>query len=122
MEEAQSELASQATGAVLVRPSTRGASQLTATIKLSDDVYRHVDIIEEQKKHPWTIGKVLRIKGESRIGDESFDDLDELLARYIDPLVNHYMDAFAFRKYVVASREQLGTKEKNRIDGGLKKG
>ena len=43
----------------------------------------HIEIQEEDKDNQFSLGKKLRID------DEEFEDLDEVIARYVDPMVSN---------------------------------
>lgn len=64
-------------GEAIIRPSSKGNNHLTVTWKISRGCYQHVDVIEERKMNEFSIGKRLIIDG------EDFEDLDEILARYV---------------------------------------
>lgn len=64
-------------GESIVRPSSRGPSYLTLTLKVYEGVYAHKDIIERGKEHT-DITSLLRIGKTLKIGDDTFEDLDEV--------------------------------------------
>jgi len=64
-------------GESIIRPSSRGPSYLTLTLKISDGVYAHKDIVEGGKEHK-DITSLLRIGKTLKIGDDTFEDLDEV--------------------------------------------
>jgi len=65
------------TGESIIRPSSLGPSYLTLTLKTSDGVYAHKDIVEGGKKHKDFIS-LLRMGKTLKIGDDTFEDLDEV--------------------------------------------
>lgn len=67
-------------GEAVFRPSSLGTDHLTLSWKMSDKIYRHYDIKEEQKASDRRLGSKLVLK------DETYEDLDEILARYISPM------------------------------------
>uniref|UniRef100_A0A7E4VC01 Suppressor of Ty 6 homolog n=1 Tax=Panagrellus redivivus TaxID=6233 RepID=A0A7E4VC01_PANRE len=67
-------------GDAIIRPSTSHRDHLVVTWKVTDDIYQHITVREENKVHHFNIGKTLYI------GEDSFEDLDEILARYVQPL------------------------------------
>jgi len=69
-----------------VRPSSKGTDHLTVKWKVADVIYQHVDVGEEGKENAFSLGKSLWI------GDEQFEDLDEIVVRYI-----HVRDLLSFR-------------------------
>jgi hypothetical protein len=66
-------------GEVVIRPSARGLHHLTITWKCSDEVYVHLGVLEKDKPNDVSsaLGRTLII------GDEKFDDLDEILERFV---------------------------------------
>lgn len=64
-------------GESIVRPSSRGPSFLTLTLKIYDGVYAHKDIVEGGKEHK-DITSLLRIGKTLKIGEDTFEDLDEV--------------------------------------------
>ena len=89
--EAEKIMASMDQGEVIVRPSSKGTDHLTVTWKVADDIYQHVDVREEGKENAFSLGQSLWI------GDEEFEDLDEIVARYINPMAAHARDLLSFR-------------------------
>lgn len=80
-------------GEVVVRPSSKGADHLTITWKVADKIYQHVDIREEGKANAFSLGSSLLI------GTEEYEDLDEIIARYINPMAAHARDLLYFKYY-----------------------
>lgn len=70
-------------GESVVRPSSRGPSYLTLTLKVYDGVYAHKDIIEGGKDHK-DITSLLRIGKTLKIGEDTFEDLDEVSSLLIN--------------------------------------
>lgn len=64
-------------GESIIRPSSRGPKFLTLTLKVYDAVYAHKDIIEGGKDHK-DITSLLRIGKTLKIGEDTFEDLDEV--------------------------------------------
>ncbi|XP_068086670.1 transcription elongation factor SPT6 [Anabrus simplex] len=89
-------------GEVIVRPSSKGADHLTVTWKVADGVYQHIDVREEGKENAFSLGQSLWI------GNEEFEDLDEIIARYVNPMAAHARDFLQFKYY----RETEGLKDK----------
>jgi transcription elongation factor SPT6 len=95
------ELAKQDIGDCLFRPSSKGQDHLTCSFKFYDFVFGHLDIIEEGKPAVNMLGTRFRIS------TETYDSLQEILERYINPIAK-------------LTREVLGhTKFKDCITGGL---
>lgn len=89
--EAEKLMASMDQGDVIVRPSSKGTDHLTVTWKVGDSICQHVDVREEGKENAFSLGQSLWIN------DEEFEDLDEIVARYINPMAGHAKDIYAFR-------------------------
>lgn len=70
-------------GESIIRPSSRGPSFLTLTLKVFDGVYANKDIVEGGKEHK-DITSLLRIGKTLKIGEDTFEDLDEVIISNID--------------------------------------
>ncbi|XP_076825036.1 transcription elongation factor SPT6-like [Clavelina lepadiformis] len=88
-------------GDAIIRPSSKGSDHLTATWKVADSVCAHIDIKEEKKENAFSLGKSLWI------GNEEFEDLDEIMARYIQPMAANARDLVSHKNY----RDVSGKKE-----------
>lgn len=64
-------------GDFTIRPSCKGPAHLSITLKLSDDLFSHIDIAESDKEH-WDLNSFLRLGKTLTIEDESYKDLDEV--------------------------------------------
>ncbi|XP_062328913.1 transcription elongation factor SPT6-like [Osmerus eperlanus] len=89
-------------GDVIIRPSSKGENHLTVTWKVADCIYQHIDVREEGKENAFSLGHTLWIN------NEEFEDLDEITARFVQP-----MAAFA--------RDLLGHKYFQECSGGDRK-
>ena len=67
-------------GDVIFRPSSKGEDHLTVTWKVSDGIYQHIDVKEKGKINAFSLGSSLWI------GGEEYEDLDEIMARFINPV------------------------------------
>ncbi|GJX76135.1 transcription elongation factor SPT6 [Tanacetum coccineum] len=92
-------------GESIIRPSSRGTSYLTLTLKIYKDVYAHKDIIEDGKENKGPgmlcLGKTLKI------GEDVFEDLDEVMDRYVDPLVTHLKKMLEYRKFKEGGKAEV---------------
>ena len=70
-------------GDVIFRPSSKGEDRLTVTWKVAENVYQHIDIKEQGKINSFSLGSSLFI------GNEEYEDLDEIMARFINPVRGH---------------------------------
>ena len=78
-------------GDVIFRPSSKGEDRLTVTWKVAENVYQHIDIKEQGKINSFSLGSSLFI------GNEEYEDLDEIMARFINPVRAHsLMTSFKF--------------------------
>ncbi len=64
--------------------------------KVTDGIYQHVDVKEERKENMFSLGQSLYI------GVEEFEDLDEIIARYVNPMASHARDIISYKYYVGA--------------------
>lgn len=80
-------------GEAIIRPSSKGANHLTVTWKVTDDILQHIDVREEGKENAFSLGQSLWI------GNEEFEDLDEIIARHINPMASHARDILSFKNY-----------------------
>ncbi|CAD6271717.1 unnamed protein product [Miscanthus lutarioriparius] len=97
-EEAMQFLSDKEHGEKVIRPSSRGPSFLTLTLKIFDGVYAHKEITESGKDHK-DITRLLRLGKTLTIDNETFEDLDEVIDRYVDPLVGHLKSMLSYRKF-----------------------
>ncbi|CAH2065577.1 unnamed protein product [Thlaspi arvense] len=93
-------------GESIVRPSSRGLNYLTLTLKIYDGVYAHKEIVEGGKENKditslQCIGKTLKI------GEDTFEDLDEVMDRYVDPLVSHLKTMLNYRKFRKGTKPEV---------------
>lgn len=91
--EAEKIMATMEQGDVIVRPSSKGADHLTVTWKVADGIYQHIDVREEGKENAFSLGQSLWI------GNEEFEDLDEIIARHVNPMAAYIRDMFSFKYF-----------------------
>ncbi len=81
---------------------------LTVTWKVSDGICQHVDVLEQGKERPFSLGKSLFI------GEEEYEDLDEIIARHVQPMAanvreitshKYYYKGFPFSRHIHQNRE-----------------
>lgn len=80
-------------GEAIIRPSSKGADHLTVTWKVCDDVFQHIDVREEGKENAFSLGQSLWI------GNEEFEDLDEIIARHVTPMAAYARDLLGYKYY-----------------------
>ncbi|KAI8609210.1 SH2 domain-containing protein [Chytriomyces sp. MP71] len=85
-------------GSLIIRPSTKGNDHICITWKVDEGLFQHIDILETKKENEWTLGKTLVIEG------KKFDDLEEIIAMYVEPMAQHFAEA---RKHVKYRNEGL---------------
>ena len=108
-------LAAAPVGEVMFRPSLKGPDHMTACIKLSETgPLLHVNILMEDKKAPAEIGNKLIIGRDAAKGSagEVFHDLDEICARYVEPLVESVREAAKHRKFAAEPAAEVEAKLK----------
>ncbi|KAG6613482.1 Transcription elongation factor SPT6 [Phytophthora cinnamomi] len=94
-------LREQPVGEVVIRPSTLGTDHLTLTWKMLDGVYRHFDIQEKDKPSEARIGQTLIIK------EEKYENIDELIARFVDPMNSLVEDVVRYKYYMGVPKESV---------------
>ncbi|XP_053313046.1 transcription elongation factor SPT6 [Spea bombifrons] len=80
-------------GDVIIRPSSKGENHLTVTWKVSEGIYQHVDVREEGKENAFSLGSTLWIN------TEEFEDLDEIIARFVQPMASFARDLLNHKYY-----------------------
>lgn len=88
-------------GYTLFRPSSRGYSHLSITWKFYTDVFVHIEIEEQDKPNNWSLGKKLKI------ADDVYDDLDDVMANFIDPLVNLTESIVTHRRFKAGRKHEI---------------
>jgi transcription elongation factor SPT6 len=79
----EKKLAEMEQGHAIIRPSSQGQNFLTVSWKVTDGIYQHVTIREEGKANAFSLGHQLFIE------NETYEDLDEIIARYIQPMASY---------------------------------
>eukprot|EP00730_Choanoeca_flexa_P006581 TRINITY_DN12178_c0_g1_i1.p1 TRINITY_DN12178_c0_g1~~TRINITY_DN12178_c0_g1_i1.p1 ORF type:complete len:1596 (+),score=552.73 TRINITY_DN12178_c0_g1_i1:100-4887(+) len=84
------ELEGKSIGDALFRPSSQGPNFLTCTWKVGESTFQHVRIQEDEaaKLDSLSLSSRLMIDNGSS-GTEEFEDLDEIIARWIQPMAAH---------------------------------
>lgn len=95
-------------GSFVIRPSSQGRDHLNITWKFAKfnkdtdpDIYIHIDVIEEGLSENVTVGNAFKI------GDEKFEDLDELIASYLEPRIDKVNEMMKFRKYSDGDEDEV---------------
>ncbi len=71
-------------GEAIFRPSSKGKDFLTLSFKGLREEIVHVMVAEKDKPHEHALGRKLSIKGIN----EEYEDLDEVIARYVNPVAS----------------------------------
>uniref|UniRef100_A0A8C2ZF95 SPT6 homolog, histone chaperone and transcription elongation factor n=1 Tax=Cyclopterus lumpus TaxID=8103 RepID=A0A8C2ZF95_CYCLU len=80
-------------GDLIIRPSSKGENHLTVTWKVAEGIYQHVDVREEGKENAFSLGHTLWIN------TDEFEDLDEITARYIQPMASFARDLLGHKYF-----------------------
>ncbi|BHF60733.1 Transcription elongation factor SPT6 [Sparganum proliferum] len=80
-------------GAIIIRPSRQGTDHLTVSLKVDDGILKHFDVIEKDKTQSFALGRTLLI------GNEEFEDLDEIVARFMQPMVYLIREVMTHKYY-----------------------
>jgi len=100
-EEAEKLLKNAPIGDTVFRPSSRGPDHIAMTFKFFDDVYVNLDITELGKKSFTSVGSKLILE------KIEFDDLDEIISKYIVPLTNFIKKIRDNQKFSNKSEEDI---------------
>lgn len=113
--EAERLLSSAVLGEAIIRPSgSHGAGHLTLTWKIDQceqgGLFQHVDVTEGQRTTDFSLGKQLSIQhadGSKHV----YEDLDEIIARFVEPLSTYLQDVRTCPKYLaVTSLDRTGAR------------
>ncbi|PSR90343.1 transcription elongation factor SPT6 [Coniella lustricola] len=99
--QAEEYLGSQASGEVIIRPSSKGNDHLAITWKVADSVYQHVDVLELQKENEFSVGRLLRV------GKFNYTDLDELIVDHVKAMARKVAEMMQHEKFHKGSRNEL---------------
>lgn len=106
-------------GEAIIRPSSKGADHLTVTWKVTENIYQHIDVREEGKENAFSLGRSLWI------GNEEFEDLDEIIARHINPMAAYASELLDFKYYKTSvegikdKAEEILKEQKKQNPGGI---
>ena len=93
-------------GDVVLRPSSKGVTQLSLTLKFSADVFVHFDIFEGKKPG---VGHTANLALGSPLTMENveYEDLDEVYARHVEPVVKLVVAAHRHRKFRAGDKREV---------------
>lgn len=100
--QAEEWLGSQASGEVIIRPSSKGNDHLAITWKVADSVYQHIDVLELQKENEFSVGRLLRV------GKFNYTDLDELIVDHVKAMARKVAEMMQHEKFQKGSKSELG--------------
>lgn len=98
---AESFLEARPVGEYLFRPSSLGRDHIALSWKVTNGIVQHVDVLERGKESEFTLGRELCI------GKDVFGDLDEIGARFVDPMARHVRDLLKFQKFYLGTLQDL---------------
>ncbi|TKY49791.1 Transcription elongation factor SPT6 [Spatholobus suberectus] len=104
-DQAKQFLADQEVGEYIFHPSSRGPCYLTLSLKIFNGVYVHKDIAEGGKSH--NIKNLLGLGETLKVGEETFEDINQVIERYVNPLVVHLKAMINFRKFKKGSKAEV---------------
>ncbi|XP_043252749.1 transcription elongation factor SPT6-like isoform X2 [Colletes gigas] len=106
-------------GETIIRPSSKGSDHLTVTWKVTEKIHQHIDVREEGKENVFSLGRSLWI------GNEEFEDLDEIIARHINPMAVYASELLDFKYYkpnvegLKDKAEEILKEQKKQNPGGI---
>lgn len=100
-EEAEKILKDKKIGDTIFRPSSKGPDHIAMTFKFFDNVYVNLDITELEKKNMMSIGSKLILE------KKAYDDLDEILSKYVVPLSTYITKLTSSHKFSSKSEEEI---------------
>ncbi|MCO5570094.1 hypothetical protein L7F22_023810 [Adiantum nelumboides] len=106
MSDAIESLAEKDVGEIIIRPSSKGPTHLSITLKFYDGVYTHIDVLEGGKDSK-DFTSFLSLGKSLKIGEDVFEDLDEVIARYVDPLVGNLKEMLRYRKFRRGQKDEV---------------
>ncbi|KAI8824048.1 SH2 domain-containing protein [Fimicolochytrium jonesii] len=86
-------LADKPVGAVVIRPSLKGNDHFSITWKVDEDVFQHVDVLEEKKSSEMDLGRVLKVEG------EEYAEIDQIIAEHIEATSRKVQSLLAHAKF-----------------------
>lgn len=101
--EALTHLSHGATGQCIMRPSTKGLDRIALTLKMTDDLYTHLEIREGGKRGGAAanlqLGSPLFVATAGEEQPLAYEDLDEVIARHVEPLADRIRALLDHRKF-----------------------
>eukprot|EP01029_Cantina_marsupialis_P030007 TRINITY_DN790_c0_g2_i3.p1 TRINITY_DN790_c0_g2~~TRINITY_DN790_c0_g2_i3.p1 ORF type:complete len:1032 (+),score=366.75 TRINITY_DN790_c0_g2_i3:307-3402(+) len=101
-EEAEEELEEEQMGKYIIHPSSRGKHYLGITLKVYPGRFQHIQILEKDKSGA-EIGRCLTI------GDKDFEELDEIIEVYLNPVIANIDNIVQHRKFTDRTQQEVDT-------------
>ncbi|KAI8071784.1 SH2 domain-containing protein [Gongronella butleri] len=98
--EAEDYLATRPVGDLVIRPSSKGTKHIAITWKVAEGVYQHINVIEEKPNAYSAPTRFL-------IGDQAFEDLDELIVTYVEAIAQKVDDLISHPKFQLGGPQAL---------------
>ncbi|XP_047166736.1 transcription elongation factor SPT6-like [Vigna umbellata] len=113
-DQAKQFLADHEVGEYIFHPSSRGLYYLTLSLKICNSVYVHKDIVEGGKGNKL---KNLAELGETlKIGEETFENINQVIELYVNPLVVLLKAMLNFRKFKNGTKVEVDERLKHEKD------
>ncbi|KAL2337306.1 hypothetical protein Fmac_011752 [Flemingia macrophylla] len=105
VDQAKQFLEDQDVGEYIFHPSSRGLCYLTLSLKVFNEVYVHKDIVESGKSH--SIKNLLGLGNTLKVGEETFENIDQVIEHYVKPLVINVKTIINFRNFKRGSKVEV---------------
>jgi len=99
--EAEAYLAPLQRGDLVIRPSSRGMDHLVVTWKVADQIYQHIDVLEQDKPNDYAVGRSLLV------GPYRYSDLDELIIMHVQSMAHKVDELTASEKFQKGNRHDV---------------
>ncbi|CEI93140.1 hypothetical protein RMCBS344292_07382 [Rhizopus microsporus] len=99
--EAEEYLSSRQRGDLVIRPSSHGYDHIAITWKVDDGIYQHIDVLEVKNNND------IHAPPKLKIGNQMFEDLDELIVTYVEAVARKVEEIMAHPKYVPGGSRAL---------------
>jgi transcription elongation factor SPT6 len=95
----------------IIRPSSRGLNSIVISFRIDSPVQSqavlHQEVEERKKPNPEALGKELLIKLPGRDEKLKFEDLDEIVERYIRPVMANYNLILNYEKIRFGTKQEM---------------
>ena len=91
-----------------VRRYSKGVTHLSLTVKFYDGLYVHYDIVEGGKQQDARSHTAnLKLGSPLTVDGIDYEDLDEVYARHVEPMVGHLKDLLKHRKFRKGTKTEV---------------